>query len=43
MFGFNELHDDDDQLMQGNQQRSIKISSYAYILIACVKQQILGI
>ena len=42
-FGFNELHDDDDQLMQGNQRRSIKKSSYAYILIACVKQQILGI
>lgn len=42
-FEFNELHDDDDQLMQGNQLHSIRISSYACILIACVKQQILGI
>ena len=42
-FGFNELHDDDGQSMQGNQRHSIRKSSYAYILIACVKQQTLGI
>ena len=42
-FEFNELHDDDDQLMQGNQQHSVRKSSYAYILPACVKQQIQGI
>ena len=42
-FEFNELRDDDDQQMQENQLHSIKKSSYVYILIACVKQQILGI